>query len=109
MATGRLGAQDLAATTYTTLYTVPADTFTVATISICNRGSAAANIRVAITNTAGPSAPANEEFIEYDVQLSAKGTLERTGIVLEAARTISVYSSAVNVSAIAYGIETSTV
>jgi hypothetical protein len=109
MATGRLGVSDLAATTYTTLYTAPSDTFSVATVSICNRGSSVANIRLAITTTAGPSAPANEEFIEYDVQLSAKGTLERTGLVLDAGKIISVYSSAVNVSAVAYGIETSTV
>ena len=39
MATGRLGIQDLAATTYTDLYTVPADTFTVASISLCNRSA----------------------------------------------------------------------
>jgi hypothetical protein len=109
MATGRLGVADLAATTYTTLYTVPADTFTVATISLCNRGATTVNVRVAVTTTGGPSAPANEEFIEYDVQLSAKGTLERTGIVLDAGKIISVYASAVNVSAVTYGIETSTI
>ena len=108
MATGRLGVADLSAATYTTLYTVPATTFTVATLSVVNRGATAVTIRVAVTTTAGPGAPANSEFIEFDTSLSAKGVLERTGIVLDAGKILSVYSSATSVSAVAYGIETST-
>jgi len=44
MATGRLGAADLSAATNTTLYTVPATTFTVATVSLCNRSSSAVTV-----------------------------------------------------------------
>jgi hypothetical protein len=109
MATGRLGAEDVLATTYTTLYTVPSSTFTVAAVSICNRNATDINVRLAVTPTAGPSAPANGEFIEYDVTISGNGVLERTGIVLDAGKTISVYSDTANVSAVAFGIETSTV
>lgn len=106
MATGRLGVADLAAATNTTLYTCPSSTFAVVTVSICNRGSTAANIRLAISSSASP---ADSEYLEFDTSLSAKGVLERTGIVVDAGKLLVVRSSAVSVNAVAYGIETSTV
>lgn len=105
MATGRLGIADVAATTNTTLYTVPASTFAVVTVTLVNRGSSAVTVRIAIASTASP---ANGEYIEYGVSLGANAVLERTGLVLAAGQNIVVYASAVNISAVAYGIETAT-
>ena len=105
MATGRLGVADLAAATNTTLYTVPVSTFSVVTVNVVNRGTGPANIRIAIASSA---TPADSEYVEYDVEIVAKGVLERTGLVLDAGKLIVVRSSATSVSAVAYGIETLT-
>jgi hypothetical protein len=106
MATGRLGAFDLSAATNTTVYTCPPDTFAVVTVSVCNRAATASTIQIAISSLATPTVA---EYIEFDTSLSAKGVIERTGLVLSAGQLLVVRSSAATVNAVAYGIETATV
>lgn len=106
MATGRLGAVSLSAATNTTLYTCPETTFTVLTVSLCNRGSTTVTARIAVASL---DTPTDAEFIEFDTQITANGVLERTGILLDAGKKLVVRTSAASVSAVAYGIETLTV
>lgn len=105
MATGRLGTADLAPATNTTLYTCPTNTFAVASVNVCNRGNSAIAVRLAV---ADDDTPTDAEYIEYDIEILPKGVLERTGIVLSNEQKLVVRSSAVNVSAVAFGIETPT-
>jgi hypothetical protein len=108
MATGRLGTANITTTSDTTVYTVPASTFSVVTVNIVNRSSSAsANIRIALSSLATPTAA---EYIEYDAALVANGVLERTGIVMDAGKLIVVQTptSSPTLSVTVMGIETST-
>jgi len=103
MATGKLGASDLSATTNTTVYTCPADTYAVVAINICNRGTNATAVRIAVADSDTPGAA---EYIEYDSEIFSKNVLERTGLVLAATQRLVVYSTQASVSAVVVGIET---
>jgi len=105
MATGRLGTGDLTAATNTTIYTCPASTFGVASVSFCNRGNSAVAVRLAVADS---DTPTDAEYIEYDTEILGKGVLERTGIIVGAGQKLVVRASNSNVSAVAFGIETST-
>ena len=103
MATVRIVTSDLSAGTDTTIYTCPANTYTVAIVSMTNRGNSAIVVRLAICDTATPGL---DEYLEFDVELLPRNVLERTGIILDAGKLIVARSSGANVSVVAFGIET---
>ena len=102
MATGRLGASDLAATTNTSVYTVPASKIGTCTVSVCNRNATAVVVRLAIAATGTPGVT---EWIEYGVSIPANGVLERTGLVIDATKIVVAYSDTANVSVVVWGFE----
>lgn len=108
MATGRLGVANITTTADTSVYTCPTSTFAVVTVSVCNRGASAVNVRLALSAS---GTPALTEYLEFDTSLAAKGVLERTGIVMDASKQLIVTSSTASptLSAVVYGIETTTV
>jgi hypothetical protein len=105
MAKKVLGQVNPSATTATTLYTVPsAKTAVISTIVVANLSTSAATYRIAI-RVAG-SALSNEEYIAYDVALSANDSTALTlGITLAATDVVTVYASSANVAFNAFGDE----
>jgi hypothetical protein len=101
---GRLGAAALAATTLTAVYTVPSARKATVTLNVCNRGSAAATVRVAHIDGA-VGVVANEDYIEWSAPLPVGGVLERTGITMQPGHTLAVYASSGDASAVVHGIE----
>ena len=102
MASGTFGQAALAAATNTTIFTVPAGKVATATVSICNTTANLANIRMAI---AAADTPTAAEWIEYDTELLAYNTFERSGIVMSAGKKLVVRSDTANVAVTAYGFE----
>ena len=87
MAIGYLGKTKLAANINTAVYSVPAGKFTTANVAMCNIGDASAKIRLAIVDGAVADL-ADEDYIEYGVDIPAGGVLERTGLTLSAGETV---------------------
>lgn len=100
-----LGQSAPAATTLTTLYTVPSLTQTVvSTITICNQASSAATYRIAV-RPAG-AAIANQHYVVYGATVGASDTTALTlGITLNATDVISVFASTATLSFSAFGSE----
>jgi len=109
MATGRLGTANITSTSNTTIYTVPASTFSVVSINICNRNSTtAATLRLAVSSSTSPTV---DEWLEFDTSIVASGVLERTGLVMDSTNkylVVQISSATPTISCVAYGIETST-
>lgn len=109
MTTGIYGKLNLAAATDTVLVgntSVDAGKTAVITVNMVNTNpSTNLNLRIAITQANAAPNVTTGDYLEYDTPLEARGVLERTGIVLPAGYGIMVRSSAANVNAIAYGIE----
>ena len=99
-----LGQVIPAATTLTTLYTVPSATSAVgSTLAICNQSSST-NVRVAIRPAGAAIDP--KHYIVYDTVVSSNDTLFLTiGVSLATTDVVSVYAGTANVSFNLYGSE----
>jgi hypothetical protein len=102
-----LGQSNPAATTATTLYTVPASTSTVvSTITIANISGTAITYRIAV-RPAGATL-ATQHYVAYDAGIPANDTIALTlGITLATTDIITVYASNTNAVFHAYGTEIS--
>ena len=100
-----LGQSNPAATTATTLYTVPSATeAVVSTIVIANLTATAATFRIAIRPNG--AALANSQYIAYDITVGASDSTALTlGITMDAADVITVYASTANLTFTAFGSE----
>lgn len=100
-----LGQSNPAATTATTLYTVPASTSTVvSTVVVSNLSASAITYRISV-RPAG-AAQTNAMYIAYDVSLAANDSVALTlGLTLATTDVVTVYASTANVAFTAFGSE----
>jgi hypothetical protein len=100
-----LGQSAPAATTLTTLYTVPSATETVvSTIAVCNRSGSAGTYRIAV-RPAGASI-SNEHYVVFGATVAASDSILLTlGLTLSATDVLSVFASSADMSFSAFGSE----
>lgn len=100
-----LGQSAPAATTATTLYTVPSLKETIiSTLVVANRSALVATYRIAV-RPAGATL-ANQHYIAYDVAVGeADSTTLTLGITLSATDVVSVYASSADLSFSLFGSE----
>jgi glucose-6-phosphate dehydrogenase assembly protein OpcA len=100
-----LGQSNPAATTLTSLYTVPSATQAViSSISVANLTATAATFRIAV-RPAGASI-SNQHYLGYDITVGASDTTIITvGVTMAATDVLSVYASTANLVFQAFGSE----
>lgn len=100
-----LGQSDPAATTATTLYTVPSGKSAVgSTLAVCNRSGVTTAYRIAV-RPAGVTL-ANQHYLVYDSNLPGNSTDFLTlGIALAATDVVTIYTAAANLSFSLFGDE----
>lgn len=100
-----LGQSNPAATTATTLYTVPASTSTVvSTLVVCNQAASSGTFRIAVRPTGAVLAA--QHYIAYDVAISANDSIALTiGLTLATTDVVTVYASSATMSFSLYGSE----
>ena len=102
MASGTLGQSAPAASTNTTVYTVPSGLTATVNVNVVNRGSDPTLVRIAI---AAAGTPTNSEYIEYDAGILPNDVLERTALVMSSQKLLVVYADTANTSVNVYGFE----
>ena len=100
-----LGQVNPAATTLTTLYTVPSATSTsVSSIVVCNQAASSATFRVSIQVAA--AADNAKQYLYYDTTVAANDTFIATiGISLATTDVVKIYASTTTLSFSLFGVE----
>ncbi len=102
-----LGQLAAASATAETLYTVGTATGTqavISTITVCNRGTAAATYRLAIRPNG--TALANQHYIAYDASVAGNDSIALTlGLAMDASDILATYASNANLTFNAFGAE----
>lgn len=100
-----LGQVATAATTNTTLYTVPAGTSTVvSTINVANRSNSADTFRIAVRPAAATLA--NQHYIAFDCTVQGRDSVSVTvGVSLATTDVITVFAGTANLTFNAFGAE----
>lgn len=100
-----LGQSNPAATTMTTLYTVPGSTsVVVSSVVICNQAGTAGTFRLSLDQ--GGDGDGAKDYLYYDQALDANTTFIVTlGITLGAGDLVRIYASSANMSFNIFGTE----
>jgi len=100
-----LGQSAPAATTATTLYTVPASTSAVvSTVNVCNRSASVRTFRIAV-RPAGATL-ANQHYIAFGTAVAANDSIAVTiGVSMATTDVLEVYASTTDLSFTAFGAE----
>lgn len=107
MASGRIAANTLTGNTYTVVYTVPSNNVASFTTSVTNFGTSNSRISLALStaNSATSNVPTNGEWITYTTVLRGGSTLEKTGLVLDAGKSLIAITDTDNLNILIYGFE----
>lgn len=94
-----------AATTLTTLYTVPAVTSTtVSSVVVCNQAAATGTFRISIQIAA--AADNAKQYLYFDTSVGANDTFVATiGMTLATSDVVKVYASSTTISFSLFGVE----
>jgi glucose-6-phosphate dehydrogenase assembly protein OpcA len=100
-----LGQSNPAATTATTLYTVPSSTSAiVSSLTVANLANTSTTYRIAV-RPAGATL-ANSHYLAYDAALPANdSTILTLGVTLATTDVVTVYAGSANVTFSAFGVE----
>lgn len=102
MTSGKLGSASLAADVDTLLYTVPAGVTASANVRFANRSSSVVKVRLAVGTG---DAPADTDYLSYDLPIPGNGIAEDTGLALSAGEKVWVRSNSASTSVRIHGFK----
>ena len=108
MAARRFGALDLSATTPTVLMAGASNFDSTVNVRFTNRNATPVKVRLAMVDDIAANALASladEDYMEYDIEIRANGVLENTGLAVPEDYSLVVESDTADVTVIAYGFE----